>query len=144
MTLDEIPYYAELMTQGDDSYDFSVESLSSLDSELAALREHLLSLGEPAAVLNANPSYRPFVCSAGAYAGEVLRRNVGGEWRFDDVWWPSLQSAACTIFPFTRTYKFLVEGPENSWSCLASSYRAFTEVKLRATPALSASDGDAS
>ena len=75
MTLDEITSYAETLTRVDERYDFSMESLSSLDSELAALREHLLSLGEPAAVLDADEGYRPFVCSAGAYAGEVLRRH---------------------------------------------------------------------
>jgi hypothetical protein len=58
----------------------------------------------------------------GAYSGEVLRRDIGGTWRWDG---PDDDKAAetdtelvlvdgSTVFPFQRAWKRLMNGPDDS------------------------------
>jgi hypothetical protein len=64
----------------------------------------------------------PWMFSLGAYSGEVIRRQVGGRWRWDG---DDDDKAAATdtelvlvddsiIFPFQRAWKRLMNGPVDS------------------------------
>jgi hypothetical protein len=125
MTLEYIMLGADHLAQAREGYDFSMESLALLDQDLTATHQELLARGDPASILSQDQTMSVLQIVAACYAGEVLRRNVGGEWRFPDASWPTLASPGCTIFPFARTHNFLTEGPENDWRSLASSYQAF-------------------
>ena len=87
-------------------FDYSVESAVALDNFI----DLLLSTGDPISDLQQ--------MGMGAYVGEILRRNVGGEWIAmpegptpDD---PGLSLNGVGILPFEKIRKRVALGPSNS------------------------------
>lgn len=103
--------------------DYSVQSVEHVE----ALLDDLWRIGHPSIIRRllgekrrseADTEYLASIL--GAYIGEVFRKELGGEWyldtRFDPEGTAALRIRGLTIFPLSKAYKRLVDGPgDNVW-----------------------------
>ena len=105
--------------------DFSEESIKIVESILGQLHSEKKN-----AKASPQPEVINRVCHIyGAYIGEVMRRNIGGEWILDDKLArgqkiPAMRKGQMQTSPFAKVYKRIMNGPEDDvWFY----YRVFVE-----------------
>jgi hypothetical protein len=93
--------------------DFSLESLVTLDAMLDRLFGRRWSIGRSGRL--DTKQFTPMIEPIGAYVGETLRRNVGGEWGFHDEHGPGLElPSGMWTFPLAKADKRFHNGHEDS------------------------------
>ena len=136
MTLDEtnITDYADTLALqvkgGGRTLDYSEASVSVLE-ELLRVSDPLLA-GEnfPDVQRNLITFYN------GCYLGEVIARNLGGAWRFEENWFDAslvipFGAGGLQVFPFQKLHRRLTEGKEAQ--DLAAYYEG-VKAKLAESP----------
>ena len=121
-------------TTSQQKLDFSEDSIKTLEKILDAIHKSI-----PRDVLQkrikgvAVSEIVDQVCNTyGAYIGEVMRRNIGGEWMLDDKFSPgqkivSLRVGHLQTFPSSKVLKRILDGPgDDVWFY----YRVFVEQCL--------------
>ena len=105
-------------TTSQQKLDFSEDSIKTLEKILDAIHKSI-----PRDVLQkrirgvAGSEIVDQVCNTyGAYIGEVMRRNIGGEWMLDDKFSPgrkivSLRVGHLQTFPTSKVLKRILDGP---------------------------------
>lgn len=117
MTLDEtnVADYADTLVLqvkgGGRELDYSEASVTVLE-ELLCVSDPLLTGGNfPDAQRNIVAFYN------GCYLGEVIARNLGGAWRFEENWFDAslvvpFGEGGLQVFPFQKVYRRLTEGAD--------------------------------
>ena len=107
--------------------DFSEDSIKTVEEILGRYQSEL-----PRA--SPTPETIDLVCNIfGAYIGEVMRRNVGGEWVLDDRLTPGSQTISLLVghmqtMPSAKVCKRIMNGAEDD---VCFYYRCFTEECLK-------------
>jgi hypothetical protein len=88
-----------------DYFDYAVEDAPSLDAWVDLFLEEQPS----------EDVVRSVIMSMGAFVGELIVRNGGGNWDFDEASGPSVRlNAGLVCFPFNKVGKRLALGQEHS------------------------------
>jgi hypothetical protein len=102
--------------------DFSEASINDVEKVLAYLYENIKPGQEPT-----EEDLQGAALVWGAYIGEVLRRNYGGEWIVENGIF-ALHIANARIYPSSKVYKRLTNGPEDN---IAFYYETFKSQLLK-------------
>jgi hypothetical protein len=103
-----------------DELDFTLESLVSLDAMLDRLFGRRWLAGRSGR-LDAS-RFGAMIEPIGAYVGETLRRNLGGEWRHHDEYGPGLLlPSGMWTFPLAKAEKRFHNGHEDSLAFYAEA-----------------------
>lgn len=66
---------------------------------------------------------------AGAFLGECIIENFGGAWDLDEYGWAIHFDEETAVYPFSKTWKHLENGPEDSIYSLYSSIPVLFKLK---------------
>ena len=98
-----------LAAQLDYELDFTEESIDDLESYLADIHEHLQ---DPECEWTEDMKLSAAM-NNGAYFGEVIRRNFGGDWVEDSIENPTFVIGHVEFRPAEKVYMRLNNGPED-------------------------------
>jgi hypothetical protein len=118
LTEDNVADYADTLVlqvrAGGHALDYSEASLGTLESLLRASDAQFQSPDFPEAQRNLVVFYD------GCYLGEVMARNLGGTWRFDEADWAAstlifpYEDGGLQVFPFQKLHRRVTEGPDKN------------------------------
>jgi hypothetical protein len=115
LTEDNIADYADTLVlqvrTGGHALDYSEASVATLEALLSSSDPQMQAPDFPEGQRNLVVFYN------GCYLGEVMARNLGGAWRFDEGDWATSSlvfpygDGGLQVFPFRKLYRRVTEGP---------------------------------